>query len=153
MSIRKIGSFKFKITKRLFAQQKRTLPISLGNIAKNFFLDSFRRKGFTDFNLKRWIPRRKRLAKGRVSATLIEPATLIKTGKLRRSIRVTPTTFRKTRIFTNLVYAAIHNFGLQGKAWGKHPFKMPERKFLGNSKVLERKLEQRILKEVNKVFK
>ena len=153
MSVKKIGSFKFKLTKRLFKEQKRTLPIDLGKMAKEFFLDSFRRKGFTDFNLKRWIPRRKRLPKGRTSPTLIEPATLIKSGDLRRSIRISPTTFKKTRIFTDVVYAAIHNFGLRGLAFGKNPFKMPERKFIGNSRVLERKLEQRILKEVNKVFK
>ena len=153
MSVRKIGSFKFKITKRLFKEQKRTLPIILGKDAKNFFLGSFRRGGFTDFNLKRWIPRRKRLPKGRTSPTLIEPATLIKRDRLRSSIRVSPTTFRITKIFTKLRYAAIHNFGLQGLAFGKNPFKMPERKFIGNSRVLERKLEQRILKEVNKVFK
>ena len=153
MSIKKIGSFKFTLTKRLFKAQKRTLPIILGNQAKNFFLDSFRRMGFTDFNLKRWIPRRKRLGKGRTSSTLTESATLVKTGTLRRSIRVSPSTFRLTKIFTNLRYAAIHNFGLRGLAFGKNPFKMPERKFIGNSRVLERKLEQRILKEVNKVFK
>ncbi|MCH7928754.1 MAG: phage virion morphogenesis protein [Candidatus Dadabacteria bacterium] len=153
MSIKKIGSFKFTLTKRLFKAQKRTLPIILGKDAKNFFLDSFRRMGFTDFNLKRWIPRRKRLTKGRTSPTLTESATLVKTGTLRRSIRVSPSTFRLTKIFTNLRYAAIHNFGLRGLAFGKNPFKMPERKFIGNSRVLERKLEQRILKEVNKVFK
>ena len=153
MSVRKIGSFKFKITKRLFKEQKRTLPVILGKEAKNFFLDSFRRMGFTDFNLKRWIPRRKRLQKGRTSPTLIEPATLIKTGTLRRSIRVSPTTFRLTKIFTNLRYAAIHNFGLQGLAFGKNAFKMPERKFIGNSRVLELKLEKKILKEINRVFK
>ena len=153
MSIKKVGSFKFNLTKRLFKDQKRTLPIILGKEAKNFFLDSFRRMGFTDFNLKRWIPRRKRLQKGRTSPTLIEPATLIKTGTLRRSIRVSPTTFRLTKIFTNLRYAAIHNFGLQGLAFGKNAFKMPERKFIGNSRVLELKLEKKILKEINRVFK
>ncbi len=153
MSVKKVGSFKLKITKRLFKEQKRTLPIILGKEAKNFFLDSFRRMGFTDFNLRRWIPRRKRLPKGRTSPTQIELATLIKTGTLRRSIRVNPATFNLTRIFTNLKYAAIHNFGLRGLAFGKNPFKMPERKFIGNSRVLEIRLEKRILREVNKVFK
>ena len=153
MSVKKIGSFKFKLTKRLFKQQKRSLPIVLGNQAKNFFLEAFRKGGFTDISFKRWMSRRKRLTKGRASATLRESSNLVKSGKLKRSIKVRPATFRKTRIFTNLVYAAIHNFGLKGLAFGKHPFKMPEREFIGNSKVLERKLERRILKEINKVFK
>ena len=153
MSVRKVGSFKFKLTGRLFKAQKRTLPIILGKVAKNFFLETFRKGGFTDVGFKRWERRRKRLTKGRTSPTLKEAATLVKTSKLKRSIKVRPATFKRTRIFTNLVYAAIHNFGLQGLAFGKHPFKMPEREFIGNSKVLERKLERRILQEDNKIFK
>ena len=153
MTVKKIGSFKFKLTKRLFASQKRTLPIALGALARKFFLDSFKKGGFTDVGFKRWKRRRKRLPKGRTSPTLREAATLQKSGTLRDSIKVRPATFKRTRIFTNLVYAAIHNFGLQGLAFGKHPFKMPQREFIGNSRVLEKKLERRILKEVNKVFR
>ena len=153
MSVKKIGSFKFGVTKKLFKEQKRTLPIVLGKQAKNFFLDSFRRMGFTDFNLRRWVPRRKRLPKGRTSPRLIESATLIKSGRLRRSIRVDPAKFKLIKIFTELRYAAIHNFGFKGLAFGKNPFKMPKREFIGNSKVLEIKLEKTILKEINKVFK
>lgn len=153
MSVKKVGSFKIKLTKRLFKSQKKTLPIVLGNIAKNFFLDTFRKGGFTDIGFKRWSRRKKRLPRGRFSPTLTEPATLVKRGTLRRSIKARPTTFRKIRIFTNLVYAAIHNFGLKGKAFGKHPFKMKERKFIRDSRVLERKLEKRVLKEIDKVFK
>ena len=153
MTVKKIGSFKFRLTKRLFASQKRTLPIVLGNIAKNFFLEAFRKGGFTDTGFKRWKQRRKRLGRGRTSPTLKEAATLVLTGKLKRSIRVRPATFRITRIFTNVVYAAIHNIGLQGLAFGKAPFKMPEREFIGNSRTLERKLERRIFKEMDKVFK
>jgi len=153
MSVKKVGSFKFKLTRRLFKKQKRTLPVDLGKIAKNFFLDTFKRGGFTDFNFQRWIPRRKRLAKGRTSPTLREAANLTKSGDLKRSIRVTSATFRLTRIATNLVYAAIHNFGLQGLAFGKNPFKMPKREFMGNSKALEIKLERRIIKETDKAFK
>ena len=153
MTVKKIGSFKFRLTKRLFASQKRTLPIVLGNIAKNFFLEAFRKGGFTDVGFKRWDRRRKRLGRGRVSRKDMEPSTLVLTGKLKRSIRVRPATFRITRIFTNVVYAAIHNFGLQGIAFGKHPFEMPERPFMRDSRTLERKLERRIFKEMDKVFK
>lgn len=153
MSVKKIGSFKFKLTKRLFKQQKRTLPIALGGIARAFFLEAFTKGGFTDVGFKRWEKRRKRLGRGRTSPTLKEAATLQKTGVLRDSIKVRPATFRITRIFTNLVYAGIHNFGLQGLAFGKHEFKMPEREFIGNSRTLEKKLERRIVRELDKVFK
>ena len=152
MSVRKVGSFRFGFTKKIFLSQKRSLPIVLGKIAKNFFLEAFRKGGFTDVGFKRWKQRRKRIGRGRTSPTLKESANLTLTGKLKRSIRVRPATFKLTRIFTNVVYAAIHNFGLQGLAFGKTPFKMPEREFMGNSKVLERKLERRILKEIDKAF-
>lgn len=153
MSIKKIGSFRFSFSKRLFAIQKKTLPIVLGNVAKNFFLEAFKKGGFTDIGFKRWRQRRKRLGRGRTSPTLKEAANLVLSGKLRRSIKVRPATFKLTRIFTNLGYAAIHNFGLQGLAFGKTPFKMPEREFIGDSKTLERKLERRIIREIDKVFK
>ena len=153
MSVRKVGSFKLKLTKRLFKAQKRTLPVILGKVAKNFFLATFRKGGFTDVGFKRWTPRRKRLGKGRTSPTLKEATTLTKSGRLKRSIKVRPATFKRIRIFTNLVYAAIHNFGLQGLAFGKHRFKMPERPFIKDSKVLERELERRAFREIDKVFK
>lgn len=152
MSVRKVGSFKFGLTKKIFLSQKRRLPIVLGNMAKNFFLEAFRKGGFTDVGFKRWKQRRKRLGKGRTSPTLKEAANLTLTGKLKRSIKVRPATFKLTRIFTNLVYAGIHNFGLQGLAFGKAQFKMPEREFIGNSRTLERKLERRIVREIDKAF-
>lgn len=153
MTVKKIGSFRFKLSKRLFAIQKKTLPIVLGNLAKNFFLEAFRKGGFTDVGFKRWKQRRKRIGRGRTSPTLKEAANLTLTGKLKRSIKVRPATFKLTRIFTNVVYAGIHNFGLQGLAFGKTEFQMPEREFIGNSKTLERKLERRIIREIDKVFK
>ena len=153
MSVRTVGSFKLKLTNRLFEQQKRTLHVILGTFAKNFFLATFRKGGFTDVGFKRWKQRRKRLGRGRTSPTLKEAANLTLTGKLNRSIRVRPATCKLTRIFTNVVYAGIHNFGLPGLAFGKTSFKMPERKFIGNSRVLERELERRALREISKVFK
>ncbi len=153
MTVQKRGSFKFRLTKRLFAAQKRSLPVVLGNVAKNFFLATFRKGGFTDVGFKRWEQRRKRLGRGRTSPTLKEAANLTLTGKLKRSIKVRPATFKLTRIFTNLVYAGIHNFGLQGLAFGKAKFKMPEREFIGNSRVLEKELERRAFREIDKVFK
>lgn len=152
MTVRKVGSFKFKLTKKIFLSQKRKLPIVLGNMAKNFFLEAFRKGGFTDVGFKRWKQRRKRIGRGRTSPTLKESSNLTLTGKLKRSIKVRPATFKLTRIFTNLVYAGIHNFGLQGLAFGKAAFKMPKREFIGNSRVLERKLERRIIREIDRAF-
>ncbi len=95
MSIRKRGSFKIQETILQFEKNKRGLPRQLGNIAKNHFLMSFRKGGFTDKRFRKWEPRRKRLGKGRTSNTETERANLIKTGQLRRALRVRTATFRK----------------------------------------------------------
>ena len=40
-----------------------------------------------------------------------------------------------------------------GKAWGKHPFKMPKRQFMGDSYNLNEKVKAVIVKRLDKVFK
>lgn len=55
-------------------------------------------------------------------------------------------------IQTDKVYAAIHNEGLDGKAWGKHPFKMPKREFIGPSEKLNEKLVTEITRDLNKIL-
>jgi phage gpG-like protein len=49
-------------------------------------------------------------------------------------------------------YASIHNFGLRGKAWGKHPFTMPRRQFMGESRTLNRKIIKLIDENVKKAL-
>jgi hypothetical protein len=36
-----------------------------------------------------------------------------------------------------------------GKAWGKYSFKMPKRKYMGNSSNLEKRTEAKIIAKVN----
>ena len=47
-------------------------------------------------------------------------------------------------VWSTKIYAKIHNEGLMGLAFGKYPFKMPKRKFMGDSKILDKKLQTRI---------
>lgn len=147
MSVRKIGSFQLGRTQQLFRLQKQTLPKILANEAKNFFLEGFRKGGFTDNGFKKWAPRFKRLSRTLVSRTEREPSNLIGagSGKLRRSIAVRIATFLRIVIGTSgIPYAARHNLGLKN---------MPQRQFIGDSKRLERELERRIFKEMDKVFR
>jgi len=142
MGVRKKGSFKLPATIRQFKSKKSILPRQVGNVAKNHFLGSFRDAGFTDRTLQRWENKQKGGS-----------SNLTKSGKLRRSIRVKTATFARTVIGTaQVVYAAIHNFGLQGLAFGKSVFTMPKRQFIGNSVVMDRKIVRKIQKEVNKIF-
>lgn len=134
-----------------------TSLIVLGNEAKNHFVNSFRLQGFEDKTVTKWQPRKKdtrRTRSGRI-VNDTNRAILVKSGDLRRSIRresINPKAL-KVVIATDLVYARIHNEGLMGKAWGKAPFKMPKRQFIGASFVLNTKAKKAITKSLDKLFK
>ena len=83
--------------------------------AKNFFVGSFQRQGWDDgLGLKRWQPRAdeswRRKKKGRRG----NRAILVKTGRLRRSIKIRSAIFQKIVIATGVDYAAAHNYGYKG---------------------------------------
>lgn len=71
-------------------------------IAQNHFTMSFRNQGFTDEVITKWRARKK-ADTGR--------AILVKTGALRRSIRVRPQGMFRAVIYSNLPYAQIQNDG------------------------------------------
>ena len=130
--------------------------VEVGNTAKNFFVENFRKQGFDDKTVQRWKPRKRttyRTKSGRIVNDTTR-AILVKEGDLRRSIiRVPNRAAMNVKIQTNLDYAKIHNEGLMGKAFGKHPFKMPKRQFIGDSYNLNEKVKAVLVKRLDKVFK
>lgn len=84
----------------------RNLPAWAANAALNFSKDSWRRGGWIDQRFERW-PRRKKSLSGADDAGR---AVLVKSGRLRRSLRlrVGPTWFE---IGTDVPYARAHNEG------------------------------------------
>ena len=137
--MRKVIS-RFKVTER-------QLPKQVANLALNLFKDTFRDQGFYDSYLKPWQPRKfndkKKSKRG----------LLIKSGALRRSIIIKQATFKAIRVGSySLPYASIHNQGLMGTAWGKYPFKMPKRQFIGKSKLLNRLIKKKIKQHLKKLF-
>lgn len=116
------------------------------------FKKSFANEGFTDESLQKWEKRKNQirsfgLAKLKYKHVNTKP-TLYKTGALKNSLR---TSLRNNIaiISSSLPYSAIHNEGLMGKAWGVHPFKMPKRQFMGNSKSLERRSQAKFIAKIN----
>lgn len=88
----------------------------MATVAQNFFVDSFQRQGWYDgLTLKRWQPRKgekwRRKKKGRTRGNR---AILVKTGRLRRSIKIRSARFQKIVIATDVAYAAAHNYGYKG---------------------------------------
>jgi len=144
------------------------LPDVLGTVALNFFVDSFRRQGWRDKGLTKW-----KRPEGKVGAVLV------KRGHLRNSLRKLIATWQRTEVGTKLPYAAAHNEGFEGtvnvkahtrrkyqRTTGKrkeatssygvraHTRKMSlkQRQFLGDSEMLDRKIDHVIAKAVDTIF-
>jgi phage gpG-like protein len=119
--------------------------------AEVHFKKSFANEGFTDNTLERWQPRKGKI--NSLGAKAIGKKTLTKTGALRRSIMFKMYGGYSAIVYSNLPYSAIHNEGLTGKAWGKATFKMPKRKFLGNSRILEKRTAAKFRAKILTAFK
>lgn len=129
---------KFDISnlKRANMVQKKVIPRIVAERARRFFELSFKNEGFTDKSLKKW-PKRKRETR----ETRDEKVLYIR-GYLKRSIRRTKMTPREVRIASvGISYANYHNNGTR-----KHPV----RRFIGNSRVLEKGIQKIIERELKK---
>lgn len=81
-------------------------PGMLGNDIVNFALDNFKRQGWLGARLTPWRQRRNRNRAGR--------AILIKSGRLRRSIRVVSASKGVVIVGSDVPYAKAHNEGFRG---------------------------------------
>ncbi|MGJ1366031.1 phage virion morphogenesis protein [Sphingobacterium spiritivorum] len=96
----------FKRQMEAFRTFKSNYPRFVGNIAVNFYKDSFTRQGWiSDSRLERW---KKRKYENRKKS---RRGILIKSGALRRSIRVLRVGLGYVVVGSPLPYAKIHNEG------------------------------------------
>lgn len=79
------------------------LPKKAGILAVNFFKNRFRKGSWLDKTEEKWEKRKRKSSTNR--------GILIKSGRLKRSIRVVKTTPNSITIGTNVPYAQIHNEG------------------------------------------
>lgn len=141
--------FNFKDLERKAGKAMRESIVEISNMAKNHYVQSFRDGGFTDENKEVWKPRKQEDKKRAGRATLVD------SGELRRSVVVKNINLQQLKVVigSDLPYAAIHNYGLNGKAWGKYPFKMPQRQFIGKSEQVDKKAVKIIEKRIDILFK
>ena len=132
-----------------------------------WFDDSFQNQGFTDASFVAW-DKRKEPDRRNGGAILTD------TTFLRKSLAVLNENEKQIAFGTHVPYAGVHNFGLRvraiqnvrahhrnrnGKREQVKPFsrkidiKFPERKFIGESKLMMEGLDDWFLKEVEKRFK
>jgi phage gpG-like protein len=121
----KIWSNKLARVQRLL----RRLPRDVGNEALLFFLNLFKQEQSPEG--KPWSPRKGNGDGARSSRRSL----LVKSGRLRKSIRLTRVTSNSASIGTNVSYAKYHNEGTE---------RLPQRQFIGKSAELTRRLQRMI---------
>lgn len=132
-----------KISISSYTRARAALPKKLGNEAVNFFKDSWRKQGWDDGRIIPWKPRKGEIRSGiaKISKKSASGRDILVgkgSGVLRRSFDYFPSRNR-VLVINDRVYSNIHNYGLMGRAWGKYPFKMTQRKFMGKSRTLDYK--------------
>ena len=139
------------------------LKTIIGVEAVNHFKESFANEGFTSDKLEKWKEVQRRNPEspwyghsGQLSA-FSQSRTLAKilsgeTGELQNSIRYVSIT-NGVRIVNATPYAAVHQFGLPAKVYGKKEFVMPARPFMGASPILQKNIQEKIEREINKILK
>lgn len=153
-------------------EAKGIIPDALATTALNFFKDSFRRQGWRDKGLTKW--------KGRKGNARPGGAVLVKRGHLRNSIRKLLVSWQRIEIGTSLPYAEAHNEGVnktvkvKGHTRRKYQssptskrktisgsfqvkshsrkMNMPQRQFMGESEVLNMKIDATISAAIDKIF-
>jgi phage gpG-like protein len=88
----------------------RNLPAEIATIAVNFSKERFVDQAWLDETKKPWEPR-KRPRRGKTGKITNSQTLLVKTGRLKRSVRKISATEDKIIIRTGVPYAQIHNEG------------------------------------------
>jgi len=139
-------------------------PVIMGNEAINHFKESFVNEGFTDETLEKWpeVERRKPDSPWYGHTSDKENKYFLAsrtTAKILTNSEQLGEGFRKefipggVKIINDKPYAAVHQRGLPAKIYGKTPFTMPRRRFVGKSKVMIRNINNELLTEIKKIIK
>ena len=145
MTLKKTKGFNFDKIKTDFVVVKSKIPLRLANDVQQHFLKGFRRGGgSTNASIGGWT-KRKTSRSARERKRSVGRALLVRSGKMRSDIKKRKISFNNITVGTRSIpYAGYINDGTE---------KMVQREFIGDSRVLERKIEKRLLREFDKVFK
>lgn len=110
-------------------------PKIISTLATRHFRDSFKNSGFTDEALEPWTPRQKGYRPGSIP--------LVKTGKLRGSVRATVVNRQVVQIVADVPYAKYHQEGIGNN---------PKRRFIGDSALLNRTIKNQLNSLMRKIM-
>lgn len=145
MLTKKTRGIKLSELKQLFLLTKRKIPLRIANTVQNHFLKGFDRGGgSTNTSVGGW-KARKTSRSSRERKRSVGRALLVRSGKLRSDIRKKKISFRNITVGTNSIpYAGFLNDGTP---------RMVQREFIGESRVLDKKVEKILNQELDKLFK
>ena len=137
-------------------------PRAVGTLAVNHFKNNFRKQGFDDNGVTPWKARKKETLADIGRAILIKKGN----GGLRSSIKVISANTQEIIIGTNIPYAIVHNEGgtfniptfirktKNGTTTVKaHSRSYAQRKFIGNSQSLNKKINTFYKNKINNALK
>ena len=144
-----------------------TLPRRAANEAVNLSKERFKKQNWVDTNTEPWKKRKPIRGESRKRSGR---AILTDTARLRRSPRVVYVDGKKAIIGTDVPYADTHNEGFRGRVKQnvrKHTRKgssvkahtriinqnIPQRRFMGNSAILDARIQRIMLSEIVKSMK
>jgi phage gpG-like protein len=132
-----------------FRKETKKILVLAAEEAVQFFQENITgRQGFLDRSVKKWPKRKKNVDPGR--------NVLVGKGggaKLYKSISRTGLSAKRVVIGIKgppKVYASVHNFGL--RAGRGNGFIMPKRQFMGESRVLNKKISRLIKRRIKKIL-
>ncbi len=134
-----------------FRELRRSLPNLEAEIAaqivvgeaEKMWANNFRKGSFTDRTPMPWQPRKKKETPKR--------GLLVKTGTLRRQATKGVVYRNKVSFTISVPYGKVHNEGLRaGRGSG---FTMPKRQFIGDSYVLDTRINRKAIQYINRRLK
>jgi len=135
----------------------------IGTEAVEHYRESFKNEGFTDETVTKWpeVERRKEKSEwyghsgqtGKFSAARTTAKILTgETNELQNAFSYSHTE-RGVKVINDKPYAAVHQYGMMAKIYGKKAFQMPARRFVGRSKALKRKIEAQLKSRLLEILK
>lgn len=124
-------------------------PRKASVFAINIFNDNFRKGGFLDKNRTKWARTKRQDRKPPTTASKYLPLQ----SKRQHLMSSNKSEVRngEVTISNDTPYAAVHNEG--GRAGRGLRSVIPKRQFIGESEALDKKIEDMILKDIEKLFK
>lgn len=128
----------FKRVQAGIKQMEREIAATIVEVeAENFHEENFQKQGFTDVGFQPWAPRKN------PDKNPLPRSLLVQTGVMKGHATKATNSGNKVIFKFPSDYMQVHNEG--GRAGRGSGFTMPKRQFIGKSKLLETRIEKKVI--------